>query len=92
MSEQATTPFSSRVEILSQLWIEYRSDSGFEMLLEYGDLGFPLAYAINGGIVESTPMAEQHINEIWEMFMASLDLEDTGFESLIQIFTERPLD
>jgi hypothetical protein len=78
MSEQATTPFSDVVNILAEFWMDYREAEPAKDLLQYGDLGFPLAYAIAEGIVESSPLAEQYIKEIWELLLSMLDIEDNG--------------
>jgi hypothetical protein len=78
MSEQATTPFSDVVNILAELWMDYREEESAKDLFQYGDLGFPLAYAIAEGIVESSPLAEQYIKEIWELLLSMLDIEDNG--------------
>lgn len=86
MSEQATTPFSDVVIILSELWMDYRDEETVKELIEYGDLAFPLAYAIGEGIVEKTPLAEQYIYEVWELLLGQLELEDTGlFSSVLDL-------
>jgi hypothetical protein len=84
MSEEATTPYSNRVSILAEFWLDLRDD--YEELIAYGDLGFPLAYAISEGIVESTPLAEEYINEIWELLLGTLRVEDSGFDTLMDIW------
>jgi hypothetical protein len=84
MSETHTTPYSSRVSIIAEFWMELRDD--YEELTSYGDLGFPLAYAISEGIVESTPLAEQYIDEIWELLLGTLRVQDSGFDSVSDIF------
>ena len=84
MSEANTTPYSSKLEILSEFWMDLRDD--YEELITYGDLGFPLAYAISENIVESTPLAEEYIEEIWQLLLGTLRVEDTGFDSLMDIF------
>ncbi len=87
MTETPTTPFSERADILAELWIEYKNDVQFEDFITYNDLGLPLAYAVSVGIVESSPLAENFINETFEMFLELLSLTDTGWESLADIFT-----
>jgi hypothetical protein len=85
MSETPTTPktpFTLRCEILGELWLSYREDEEYKDFVEYNDLGLPLAYAIAGGIVESSPMAESFINESWDMLLAGLEVEDSGFDSI----------
>ena len=53
MSEITTTPFSSKCEILGELWLKYRADyPDLEDFIEYNDLGLPIAYAIANDIVK----------------------------------------
>ena len=76
------TTFRTRCQILAQLWMEYRDDTEFQDFIEYNDLGLPLAYAIAEGIVESTDIASNFINEAFDILLSALGLEDTGYESL----------
>ncbi len=76
------TPFPTRCRILSELWMDYRGDVEFQDFIEYNDLGLPLAYAISEGIVEKTEIASNFINEAFDILLAALGVEDTGFESL----------
>ena len=47
-----TTDFSKRCEILSDLWMNYRTDEQLTDFIEYNDMGLPLAYFINTKVVE----------------------------------------
>lgn len=85
MSEPTTTPFSSKCAILAELWMNYRGDEEFSDFIEYNDLGLPLAYAITENVVSAKPMAEQFINETFDLFLAGLNIDDTGFEGLDEI-------
>ncbi len=76
------TPFKTRCSILSELWMDYRHDADFEDFIEYNDLGLPLAYAINEGIVDKTDIAQTFINEAFEILLAGLNKDDTGFETV----------
>lgn len=86
MSETTNTPYSSKCDILSNLWMNYRDDEDFIDFIEYNDLGLPLAHFISEGIVSTTPLAQQYIEETFNLFIAALDLEDTGFDTLDEIF------
>ena len=79
---QNKTDFRTKVEILAELWLDYRGDDEFKDFVEYNDLGLPLAYAVSNGIVEATTMAEQFIEESFSLLLAGLGLEDTGFDVL----------
>jgi hypothetical protein len=80
------TPFETKTTILADLWMDYRGDEEFSDFLEYNDLGLPLAYAISSGIVKSSPLAQQYIEETFELLLAAVKIEeDTGFDSLEDI-------
>jgi hypothetical protein len=82
-----TTDFRIKTEILADLWMDYRDDEEFKSYVEYNDLGLPLAYAISNGIVEASPMAEQFLNESFRLLLASLGIEDEGFDNLTDVLT-----
>lgn len=88
MTESITTPFSKQAEILGELWLNYRNDENFKDFVEYNDIGLPIAYAIANGIVGSTETAERFVNETFDLLLTALDVDDTGFETLDDIFTE----
>lgn len=77
------TSTEKQAEILSDLWLNYRQDEEFADFVEYNDLGLPLAYAINAGIVPLTDRAREFVEETFALLLAGLDItEDTGFDSL----------
>jgi hypothetical protein len=86
VSEPATTHFSDRCNILADLWLNYRADEEFKDFLDYNDIGLPLAYMIANGIVQSTTMSENFINETFDLLLASLGIEDLGYTSLDEMF------
>jgi hypothetical protein len=79
------TPFNNQCEILSDLWLNYRNDEEFTDFIEYNDIGLPLAYAITNSIVESNEIAQRFIGETFDLLLAGLEIEDTGFESLDEL-------
>jgi hypothetical protein len=87
MSETTTTPFSKKCEILGELWLAYRQDEELEDFIEYNDLGLPIAYAIANDIVKSTDMAKSFVEETFDLLIASMQLEDTGWENLDELLS-----
>lgn len=82
MSEQAT-PFEIKCEILSDLWINYRTDTQFNDFMEYNDIGLPMAFAASEDMIAINERGKLFINEAFDLLLASLDIkEDTGFDSL----------
>jgi hypothetical protein len=76
------TTFENKCLIISDVWLNYRYDEQFLDFIEYNDMGLPLAYAISEGIVKSTDLAETFVNEAFDLLLAGIEIEDTGFESL----------
>jgi hypothetical protein len=76
------TAIESKVNILSDFWMSFRDDEQYTDIIEYGDLAFPLSYAIENEIVKLTPRAETFIDEVFELLCSALGIEDTGFDSL----------
>jgi hypothetical protein len=85
LTEQRTTPFSKKCEILGDLWMDYRTNEEFQDFIEYNDLGLPLAYAVASDLIEILPIAESYIDETFSLLITSLGLTDTGFDSLEEI-------
>ena len=81
----SSTSYTDKCSILAELWLNYRSDEDFQDFIEYNDLGLPLAYAIDNDIVKSSEMAQRFVEETFDLFMASLEMEDTGFETLVEV-------
>jgi len=79
------TAFSNQCGILSSLWMLYRDDKDFVDFVEYNDLGLPLAYAIENNIVVPQPPAEELVRETFSLLLASLKVDDEGFEDLDEI-------
>lgn len=79
------TPFKNRVAILAQLWVDFRADPNFEDFFEYNDLGLPLAYALDNDIVVANERTHAFIDETFELLLAGLEVDDTGFEELTDV-------
>jgi hypothetical protein len=85
MSDTTTTPFSNQASILAELWMNHRGDEEFRDFIEYNDLGLPLAYAIAENVVSVSDKAKLFIEETFDVLLAGLDIEDTGFETLDEV-------
>ena len=79
------TTYENKLNILSELWMNYRHEAEFTDFVEYNDLGLPMAYCLQAGIVKSTDMADKFINETFDLLLAGLDIEDQGFETLDEV-------
>lgn len=84
--EQLTT-FESMCTILSELWMDYKTDKYFKDFIEYNDIGLPIAFLVDNELVEPTEIAKRYVYETWDIFLAALELsEDAGWTSLEELF------
>lgn len=86
MSENHNTSFASICDILSEMWLVDRDNEQLQDFIEYNDLGLPLAYGIAEGIVSSTPLAEQYITETFLLLLGALEIEDSNYTSLRELY------
>ena len=84
--KKTKTPFSNQIEILAELWIEYRDDEEFKDFIEYNDVGLPLAYGLANRLVESpTESGKAMLQETWDLLLAGLGVQDTGYLDLEEL-------
>ena len=77
------TPLENRIQILADFWMECRDDVDFADFIEYNDLGLPLAYILANGFVEGAkPVAENFINETFELLLEVFEVEDNNYIDL----------
>lgn len=75
------TSATNKIKILAELWMNYRDDDSFADFVDYNDIGLPLAYFVDSNIVDMTPRADLYLTETFDLLLASLGLEDEGFDS-----------
>lgn len=76
------TSYENKLTILSDLWITYRHEDEFTDFIEYNDVGLPLAFMVDCGIATTSDRGKSLINETFDLLLAGLGIEDTGFETL----------
>lgn len=71
-----TTPtdFDTRLEILTEFYTTYKDEPEWLEFTQANDIGLPLAFAVNAGIVPNSRQAIHHINDTF----TSLLIETTG--------------
>ena len=80
------TDFRNICEILGKLYSVYKDDEEFKDFIEFNDLGLPLAYFVAENLCEVSDDGSRYITETWALFLAGLNLEDTGFSDLDEVF------
>lgn len=77
-----STTFENKSIILAELWSKYRFDPEFSDFVTYNDLGLPLGFLIAEELVKPSDRAKAMVEETFNLLLAVLEIEDTGFEGL----------
>jgi hypothetical protein len=80
------TDFRNICNILGKLYSVYKEDEEFKDFIEFNDLGLPLAYFVAENLCEVSDDGARYITETWSLFLAGLNLEDTGWSDLEEVF------
>ena len=80
------TDFTSKCEILGKFWSNYQNEKDFQDFMEFNDIGLPLADFVSESLCEVSDDGVRYINETFDLFIASLEIQDTGFTNLEDVF------
>ena len=81
--------FEAMCAKLAEVWLDHRDNEAFQELLAYADLGFPLAYAIDTGMVEASPTAVALICDTYRLLLGLPVLDQTIDDSItIPLFSD----
>ena len=83
------TDFTKMCDVLGSLYANYKEEEEFKDFIDFNDLGLPLAYFVSEGLCEVSDDGARYITETWQLFLASMDLQDTGWDSLDQMFAAK---
>lgn len=76
------TNIETQIDILGNFYINYKEDKSVKEFIEFNDIGLPLAYLTSEGLCQPTDIAIAYIQETFNMLLATMGLEDIGFDSL----------
>jgi hypothetical protein len=83
------TDFTKVCEILGTLYANYKEDEDLKDFIDFNDLGLPLAYFTSENLCEVSDDGARYITETWQLFLASMDLEDNDWDSLDEMFASK---
>lgn len=94
------TPFSSKCEILGDLWLYYRedaqSDPNWSEFFEWADIALPLSHMVSQGLAilpatEGGMEAEKFIEDAWTTFCELISIDaDAQYNTLGQCWEASP--
>ena len=80
------TGLSNKCIILGNIYANFQHDPKLVDFIKRNDLGLPLAYLTSEGLCELSTVGERYIEETWKSFLDSMNLNDTGFDELDDVF------
>jgi hypothetical protein len=79
------TDFFIKCQILGQIYRDHREE--YKDFVEFNDLGFPLAFLNSEGLALPSSDGMRYVEETWDLLLAELNLDDTGFDDLEHLFS-----
>lgn len=61
-----------RCRIVADAWLAMRDSDNWQQLVRYGDVGFPLGYAVSQGFAVCTPQGAASIDEMYQLIVTKL--------------------
>jgi len=87
--------FEEKAFIVSEAWMVVRKNKEWDQVIEYGDIGFPLAYSVTNDLATIQDDGKKYIEEIYSVLLDILQIPDEhyrGFEAMldknIELFSE----
>jgi hypothetical protein len=72
---------------MSELYQNYREEEEYKDFISFNDIGFPLAYFNAEYLALPSVDGMRFIEETWDLLLAELDLDDTGFDGFEHLFS-----
>jgi hypothetical protein len=83
------TDFTSMCNILGELYFNYKDQGEMDDFIDFNDLGLPLAYLASENLCQVSDDGAKYIIETWTLFLETLQLQDTGWDSLDEILDSK---
>ena len=64
--------FDRRCRIVADAWLAMRDKETWQPLVRFGDVGFPLAYAVSQGFAVASPQGAASIDEMYQLIVTKL--------------------
>ena len=82
--------FDRKAKIVAECWMLTRNVDTWKEIIAYGDIGFPLAYAHQTGLVEVTKKGLVPVLEVYDIIIESLEVDpDTRYEDFEAVLDQR---
>jgi hypothetical protein len=76
------TNLENQFDILGNFYINYKDDKSVKEFIEFNDIGLPLAFLASEGLCDPTELALVYVQDTFNMLLATMGVEDIGFDSL----------
>lgn len=84
-----STPFSNRVRLLADFYMEYSGTDEWSDFFAIQDLGIPAAVLLENGAVDLTDTGILFVNESWNALCDALDIDrDGSYEDIEEMTNE----
>jgi hypothetical protein len=79
---------TTKLEILSELWLNCRDEMFFEEFVDYNDIGLPLSHFIHIEIVAPSPRSHLYTQETFDLLLECLGFVDEAGDAFDDGWTD----
>ena len=82
------TDYSKKCQVLADFWSKHKDNPALGDLLNYNNVGFPLAYMQEHNLCVATDNGINYINETFDNLIEIVELGDKHFEIISNFLNE----
>ena len=73
--------FEDKARVVAECWMVVRDHEVWDEIVNYGDLGFPLAYSHIAELSELTDDGKKLVVDVYDIILKSLEVEDQFYRT-----------
>ena len=83
-----TMEFDNKARVTAEAWMLVRDSEVWDEIVQYGDLGFPLAYAHVANLAKLDDEGKKLVLDVYDIIVKSLEVPDEyykDFEAMLDV-------
>jgi len=81
--------FDDKARVVAECWMVVRDHDAWDEIVQYGDLGFPLAYSHVAELSELTDDGKKLVVDVYDIILKSLEVEDKFYRTFEDVLDEK---
>lgn len=82
----------NKAHVVGDAWMLIRKSSEWDEVVKYGDVGFPLAYAVDNDLASIEDRGEKYIEEVYDLLINILQIPEDEFYENFEAMLDRNIE